>query len=530
MLADLFRGSFFLILTAVLTVSVLLLERFPGSNASFWQSLSSEFGNSAWIFGLGLSVTIGAGVLAQFLIGWGTDRSETDLDDVIGNLLRVSVTGVLGAVVLFWARNELPTDLRDLTEAAIAELGKNNLYTGLLVLLATYLAVSVLNRIIVVWLSRLAGRTSQTFDDAFVMLLRIYGGFFAVAIGGGVLIFAFRDEIAADAGIEHALLPYAIVVGTVTALIGILTQESTSNFVNGMMMQIDRPFDPDDRIRLESGEVCQVVEVGIRATRLLDVFENTEISVPNSMIAASQVVNIARPNEQLRLPISLAVRPRDAYRAEAAMLVIAMAHPEVVNMDETEIRDALEQLNSLHEGRFEKVEEELDVYLERLNSLPTIQGRSAVSQEEIDTCVARENEWFARLTSQEGSDSAMEEVFAATKAFERLSVRFFELVADPGDDSSTLSRSSIRDRGSQIRYTREGHLVAKQLATEATVHSEFIQAEDGAGLVLLSLRVYARLFERREEVAHSINREVVKRFNDTGIDVLGVRDGPLAAE
>jgi MscS family membrane protein len=92
---------------------------------------------------------------------------------------------------------------------------------------------------------------------------------------------------------------------------------------------VDRPFRPGDRIRLATGETGEVIEIGIRSTRirLLDL---NLLVVPNTELTNSRIVNFAGPTRvgtgsvELRVP-----HGADLGRVEAILLDAAVADAAV---------------------------------------------------------------------------------------------------------------------------------------------------------------------------------------------------------
>ena len=82
--------------------------------------------------------------------------------------------------------------------------------------------------------------------------------------------------------------------GVASLAIALAAQETLSNMIAGLMLMIDRPFRPGDRIELDKGLVGDVLQIGTRTTRILNA-ENSVIVVPNKDLANSRIVNHVFP-------------------------------------------------------------------------------------------------------------------------------------------------------------------------------------------------------------------------------------------
>ncbi|WP_370573418.1 mechanosensitive ion channel family protein [Methanomethylovorans sp.] len=83
-------------------------------------------------------------------------------------------------------------------------------------------------------------------------------------------------------------------------------QDSIAQLFGGISIYFDQPFKRGDRIELESGEVGIVHEVGIRTTRIMNLYNNM-IIIPNSIIANSKVINYTSPEGNMVVKMTMGV-------------------------------------------------------------------------------------------------------------------------------------------------------------------------------------------------------------------------------
>lgn len=121
------------------------------------------------------------------------------------------------------------------------------------------------------------------------------------------------------------LTPSAIM----TAIIGLAMQDTIGNFISGILIQVEKPFDINDWIEIE-GQQGQVRELNWRYTKI-ETLDHYYIVVPNSKIATQKVVNYSKPtpdvNEFLSIGVSYDVPPLKVKRAIESILE---ANPHIV--------------------------------------------------------------------------------------------------------------------------------------------------------------------------------------------------------
>ena len=111
------------------------------------------------------------------------------------------------------------------------------------------------------------------------------------------------------------------VLGAAGLAIGLALQGTLSNVAAGVMLLILRPFETGDWIEV-AGSSGTVREVGLFTTKI-DTFDNVFISMPNSTIWSSTIINNSK-HSQRRLDIEVGVSYNsDLDEVEAAMLTLA---------------------------------------------------------------------------------------------------------------------------------------------------------------------------------------------------------------
>ena len=120
-------------------------------------------------------------------------------------------------------------------------------------------------------------------------------------------------------------------------VLGLAAKDTVSNFFAGIFLMADAPFKEGDYIILDTGERGYVKKMGLRSTRFMT-RDDIEITIPNSVIAASKIVNESGgPGEIERVRITLTVA-YDSDLDEVKNLLITIAKKEKNVLKEPEPR------------------------------------------------------------------------------------------------------------------------------------------------------------------------------------------------
>lgn len=103
------------------------------------------------------------------------------------------------------------------------------------------------------------------------------------------------------------ITPLIASAGIAGAAVAFAAKDTIANFFGGISVFVDKPFKIGDYIVLDKGERGEVVAIGVRSTRL-KTRDDTLITIPNSIIANSKIINESAPvpNFRVRIPVAVA--------------------------------------------------------------------------------------------------------------------------------------------------------------------------------------------------------------------------------
>jgi len=113
--------------------------------------------------------------------------------------------------------------------------------------------------------------------------------------------------------------------------IAMAARETLANFFGGISILLDRPFTTGNYIILDSGERGEVVDIGLRSTRILT-RDEIQICIPNSVITNVKVVNESAPAPRFRIRIKVGVAyGTDVEQVEEILMKLAQENGLAAN-------------------------------------------------------------------------------------------------------------------------------------------------------------------------------------------------------
>ena len=110
-----------------------------------------------------------------------------------------------------------------------------------------------------------------------------------------VLLFIIPTLMVLSGVFEFELTSILATSGILAAIIGLAIQANLSNILSGVFVNLERPFSPDEYVSINDISGL-VIDVTWRSTRIRT-FENTEITIPNEVVASSVINNWSRTDK-----------------------------------------------------------------------------------------------------------------------------------------------------------------------------------------------------------------------------------------
>ncbi|MFC1523233.1 mechanosensitive ion channel family protein [Thermodesulfobacteriota bacterium] len=137
---------------------------------------------------------------------------------------------------------------------------------------------------------------------------------------------------------EVNLAPFFASAGVAGIAVALAAKDTLANFFGGISIFLDKTFKVGDYIIIDSGERGEVVEVGIRSTRI-KTRDDVLITIPNSLMANSKIINESAPEPRFRIRVPVGVAyGTDLAEVERVLLSVAHASPSVVPEPKPRVR------------------------------------------------------------------------------------------------------------------------------------------------------------------------------------------------
>lgn len=122
----------------------------------------------------------------------------------------------------------------------------------------------------------------------------------------------------------------ALIAGALSVGIGFGLQNIVNNFVSGIILLVERPIKPGDRVLVGEHE-GHVKSISIRST-IIRSMNRTDVILPNSQLISGEVVNLMLEDSRTRLQLYVGV----AYGSNTKLVhkllhEITLKHPEIIN-------------------------------------------------------------------------------------------------------------------------------------------------------------------------------------------------------
>jgi MscS family membrane protein len=109
--------------------------------------------------------------------------------------------------------------------------------------------------------------------------------------------------------------------------VAMAAKDSLSNLFGGVTIFLDRPFRTGDYIVLDNNERGEVMQIGLRSTRI-KTRDDIMITIPNSIITNTKIINQSSPEPMFRVRIKIGVAyGSDIKQVETILIGLVRSNP-----------------------------------------------------------------------------------------------------------------------------------------------------------------------------------------------------------
>ncbi len=257
-----------------------------------------------------------------------TSKTANNLDDKIIGIVVDRIVWLATVFGAYLASKEIGLAIDPRSEIALQFLryGEGIIFVFFVVVL-TIILIRITDTSIKHAIESHAVRTSSRFNEALLPLINRVVNIVIGIIALIVILDHFGQNVSS----------LVVSLGVGSLAIALAAQETIANMIGGFVIMLDRPFRVGDRVKLPSGELGDVYEIGIRSTKILD-FDNNLIISPNAELIKNKIVNYSYPQEIVRVIVDVGVAYGTAVdRARTVMIRIAGKHPLVLREPPPEV-------------------------------------------------------------------------------------------------------------------------------------------------------------------------------------------------
>jgi small-conductance mechanosensitive channel len=121
-------------------------------------------------------------------------------------------------------------------------------------------------------------------------------------------------------------------LGVGSLAVGMAAKDTLAHMISGFTLMLDRPFRIGDRIQLAGGQVGDVLDIGLRSTKI-KTLDNQQLIIPNSDLCNTILTNQAFPDVRAKGRINVGVAYGSDVERVKQLLVATALEVEAVLQD-----------------------------------------------------------------------------------------------------------------------------------------------------------------------------------------------------
>lgn len=193
------------------------------------------------------------------------------------------------------------------------------IFYALVILVVASFVKAVGDHLLLYLESTIVARTQTRLDNVVIELMQRFLG---------VIVYAVAIVLALEV-VGLNIMPFVAGAGVVGLAIGFAARDTLSNFIAGILLIMDRPFEVGDRIEVwsapsNSATWGDVIDIGMRATKIKTT-DNIVIVIPNNEIMKRDIINYTTITEEIRVRIPIGIAyDADIQKAKEAIVQVCL--------------------------------------------------------------------------------------------------------------------------------------------------------------------------------------------------------------
>jgi MscS family membrane protein len=219
-----------------------------------------------------------------------TRKTTTQLDDMILSRVKGPIYYLIILAGLSAALNVLPL-------VPVVKVNLSRVLVSIVIAISCYLAASIINLTVRTWFDQRKTILGRAKGQELIIISRKILNFIIF-----VLLFIFILKLW-----QIEVTPLIASLGIAGFILGFALKDIFANIFGGVALIADKSFKIGDFIKLDTGEMGEIIDIGLRSTRIKSFEEGNEIIVPNSTLVMTKITNYGRPLVHLKMVINIGV-------------------------------------------------------------------------------------------------------------------------------------------------------------------------------------------------------------------------------
>lgn len=259
------------------------------------------------------------------------ERTENEFDDQILLVIESVIFRLLIITGIYYASQHIENACKYITFES-----KNSIYSHYPILKTMFTAIDgILFTVFIIILLLMSFRLISILFDWYASKINaldnrnLSGSLFPLLKKISKILLAGFAVVIILSNFNVNISGFIVSLGVGSLAVALAAQDTISNMISGFIIMIDRPFRIGDRIKYANTETGDVVEIGIRSTKIMD-FDSNIVIIPNNDIVKSRIVNYNYPQTLTRVLIEVGIAySSDLKKAKEILRGIANEHPFV---------------------------------------------------------------------------------------------------------------------------------------------------------------------------------------------------------